>query len=56
MPESGYSFKPTADAWTFGQLLGHLANEHYMFCSDLKGELNAQKAVDFETKTARPTW
>jgi uncharacterized damage-inducible protein DinB len=53
MPEADYAFKPTADVRTFGQLFGHLANEHYMFCSDLKGEANPQKAVDFEKKTAK---
>jgi uncharacterized damage-inducible protein DinB len=53
MPEAGYSFKPTPEVRTFGELIGHLANEHYIFCSQLKGEANAQKAVDFEKTTAK---
>jgi uncharacterized damage-inducible protein DinB len=53
MPDEHYSFKPTADVRTFAQLLGHLTNEHYIFCSQMKGEANAQKDVDFEKKTAK---
>jgi uncharacterized damage-inducible protein DinB len=33
MPESGYEFKPTASVRTFGQLLGHIADGQYEFCS-----------------------
>lgn len=53
MPEAGFAFKPAPDVRTFGQLLGHLANEHYMFCSMLKGEPNPQEKVDFEKKTTK---
>jgi uncharacterized damage-inducible protein DinB len=53
MPESNYAFKPTDDVRTFGQLLGHLANEHYMLCSAVKGEGNPQTAIDFEKKTTK---
>ena len=53
MPEANYAFKPTADVRTFGQLLGHLANEHYMLCSAIKGEENPQKTVDFEKQTSK---
>ena len=53
MPEAGFAFKPTPDVRTFGQLLGHLANEHYIFCSAMKGEKNPHESVDFEKKTAK---
>src|SRR3982074_500197 len=45
MPEESYSFKPAPRVRTFGQILGHLAEEQYFFCSAVKGE---QKAVDIE--------
>jgi uncharacterized damage-inducible protein DinB len=53
MPEAGFSFKPTPEVRTFGQLLGHLTNEHYIFCSQVKGEKNPHEAVDFEKKTTK---
>jgi len=53
MPEANYSFRPTSDVRTFGELIGHLANEHYMICSGVKGEKNPQESVDFEKKTAK---
>ena len=33
MPEENYSFKPTPDVRSFGQLVGHLADSQYYFCS-----------------------
>ena len=36
MPEADYAFKPTPDVRSFGELVGHLANEHYLLCSPLK--------------------
>lgn len=53
MPDDGFAFKPTPAVRTFGQLLGHLANEHYIFCSRMKGEPNPHEKVDFETKTTK---
>ena len=53
MPDDAFAFKPTPDVRTFGQLLGHLTNEHYIFCSAMKGEKNAHEAVDFEKKTTK---
>src|SRR5258708_18950684 len=38
MPEENYSFKPTPDVRSFGQLIGHVANAQYLFCSAVKGE------------------
>jgi uncharacterized damage-inducible protein DinB len=48
MPEAGYSFKPSADVRTFGELIGHLAEEHYMICAGAKGEKNPKEGVAFE--------
>lgn len=53
MPDAGFAFKPTPDVRSFGELLGHLANEHYIFCSQMKGEENPQAKVDFEKKTTK---
>jgi hypothetical protein len=51
MPEENYSFKPAPRVRTFGQILGHLAEEHYLYCGAAKGE---QKAADVEkTKTSK---
>jgi uncharacterized damage-inducible protein DinB len=38
MPEADYAFRPTPDVRTFGQIIGHVANTHYNFCSWAKGE------------------
>ena len=38
MPEEHYSFQPTPEVRTFGQLLGHMANAGYAFCSGAMGE------------------
>jgi uncharacterized damage-inducible protein DinB len=53
MPDANYSFKPTPDVRSFGELLGHLTNEHYIFCSQMKGEANPHQKVDFEKKTTK---
>src|ERR1700730_15915916 len=38
---------------TFGQLIGHLANFNYRWCSDAKGEKNPMEETDFEKLTAK---
>ena len=51
MPEENYAFKPAPRVRTFGQLLGHVAEEQYIFCSAVRGE---QKAADIEkTKSSK---
>jgi len=47
MPEANYSFKPTPEVRSFGQLIGHIANANYMFCSTATGE-KSPNAEDFE--------
>src|SRR3981081_4617668 len=51
MPEENYGFKPAPRVRSFGQILGHLAEEQYFFCGSVKGE---QKAADIErAKTSK---
>jgi uncharacterized damage-inducible protein DinB len=38
MPADEYAFKPTPQVRSFGELLGHVVNANYFFCSQAKGE------------------
>lgn len=38
MPEEHYNFKPAPTVRTFGQVVGHIADNQYMWCSAVKGE------------------
>src|SRR5579872_2678370 len=53
MPAESYDFRPAPRVRTFAQLLGHIAQEQYLyFCAPVRGE---QKAADIErTKTTKP--
>ena len=52
MPEENYSFRPVDTVRSYGQILGHLADAQYMFCSIAIGEKNP--ALDIEhTKTSK---
>jgi uncharacterized damage-inducible protein DinB len=53
VPENLYSYKPTDDVRTFGQLVGHVANAQYMFCSTVAGEKSPATADIEKTKTAK---
>jgi uncharacterized damage-inducible protein DinB len=52
LPEADYGFKPTPEVRSFGQIVGHLANDHYLICSGAKGDKNPN-TVDFEKTTAK---
>jgi uncharacterized damage-inducible protein DinB len=52
MPEENYSFKPTPEVRSFGQLVGHVADANYMFCSQAAGEANPMKNIE-KTKTSK---
>jgi uncharacterized damage-inducible protein DinB len=52
MPEENYSFKPTPEVRSFGQLVGHVADANYMFCSKVSGEANPSNGVE-KTKTSK---
>ena len=41
--EADYAFKPTPEVRSFGQLVGHVANANYMFCSTAAGEASPNK-------------
>jgi len=53
MTEADYSFKPVPEVRSFGQLMGHVANAHYVFCSAAKGVPNPNQGNNFEQKTAK---
>jgi uncharacterized damage-inducible protein DinB len=52
MAEENYSFKPTPEVRSFGQLIGHVANSNFMFCSGALGEKNPN-SQDFEKATTK---
>ena len=52
MPEENYSFKPTEAVRSYGQIVGHLADAQYMFCSLATGEKNPGLKIE-ESKTTK---
>src|ERR1700689_5624381 len=52
MPEQNYSFKPTPEVRSFGQLVGHVADAQYGFCSSAAGEPEPMKDIE-KTKTSK---
>ncbi len=52
MPEDNYNFKPTEAVRSFGQVLGHVADSQYMFCSVVLGEKNPDLKIE-KTKTSK---
>jgi len=52
MPEENYSFKPTPDVRSFGQIVGHVADANYNFCSQTLGEANPSTGIE-KTKTSK---
>jgi hypothetical protein len=52
MPEENYSFKPTPEVRSFGQLVGHVADASYSFCSQAIGEAAPVKDIE-KTKTSK---
>jgi len=52
MPEANYAFQPTPDIRTFGQLVGHVADAQYLFCSLAMGEKNPAPNIE-KTKTSK---
>jgi uncharacterized damage-inducible protein DinB len=52
MPEENYGFKPVDTVRSYGQIIGHVADAQYAFCSIALGEKNP--ALDIEhTKTSK---
>src|SRR5205807_7116875 len=45
MPEENYSFKPAPTVRSFGQIVGHIAEDQYYFCMTAKG-LKPDKEIE----------
>ena len=52
MPEENYSFKPTDTVRSYGQIIGHVADAQYLFCSIALGEKNPAPDIE-HTKTSK---
>src|ERR1700741_4758720 len=52
MPEENYSFKPVDTVRSYGQIVGHVADAQYLFCSLALGEKNPAPDVE-HTKTSK---
>ena len=53
MAAEDYAFKPTPDVRSFAQLVGHVINANFFFCSQAKGEAMPAK-TNFERVTDKP--
>jgi uncharacterized damage-inducible protein DinB len=51
MPEANYSFKPTPEVRSFGQLIGHIADAQYEFCSMATGKPSEGPGVENKKTT-----
>ena len=52
MPEENYNFKPVETVRSYGQIIGHLADAQYYFCSVALGEKNPAPKIE-QTKTSK---
>jgi uncharacterized damage-inducible protein DinB len=52
MPEENYAFKPVDTVRSYGQIVGHLADAQYLFCSTASGENNPGLKIE-KTKTSK---
>jgi uncharacterized damage-inducible protein DinB len=52
MPEEEYAFKPDPGSRSFAQILGHVADANYLFCSAVLGEKNPAPNAE-KTKTTK---
>src|SRR5713101_9248450 len=52
MPEENYNFKPTEAVRSYGQIVGHVADAQYNFCSLALGENNPGLKIE-QTKTTK---
>lgn len=52
MPEENYAFKPTPEVRSFGQIVGHVADAQYLFCSAALGEKNPALGIE-KSKTTK---
>lgn len=52
MPEENFNFKPTDSVRSFGQIIGHVADAQYLFCSVALGEKNPDPKIE-QSKTSK---
>jgi uncharacterized damage-inducible protein DinB len=52
MPEENYGFRPTPEVRSFGQLIGHVADSQYLFCSAVLGKPDPAPGVE-KSKTTK---
>ncbi len=52
MPEENYNFRPTEAVRSYGQIVGHVADAQYLFCSIALGEKNPAPKIE-QTKTSK---
>jgi|SRR6266542_1987001 len=52
MPEENYTFKPTDAVRSYGQIIGHVADAQYTFCSIALGEKRPALKIE-QTKTSK---
>jgi uncharacterized damage-inducible protein DinB len=52
MPAENYNFKPTDAVRSYGQILGHVADAQYLFCSIALGEKNPVPKIE-QNKTSK---
>ena len=55
MPESAYGFRPSPDVRSFGQQVGHVADDQYNLCSPARGETRKAPYTDIETRLSTKT-
>ena len=52
MPEEDYNVKPAETVRRYGQIIGHLADAQYLFCSKVLDEKNPEPKIE-QTKTSK---
>ena len=52
LAQDNYAFKATPDVRSFGQLIGHVADAQYSFCSAVLGEKNPALGIE-KSKTTK---
>ena len=52
MPEGEYAFRPDPAVRSFGEILGHIADANYLFCSSVLGESNPSPNIE-KTRTTK---
>jgi uncharacterized damage-inducible protein DinB len=53
MPDEHWTFKPTPEVRSFGEIVGHVANANYMICAQASGTQNPKQGVNAEKLATR---